>query len=217
MHESPPEPIRVVVVDDHELFRSGLVKMLSERGIPVTGTAGSGEAALEVVARERPDVVLMDVSLPGISGVETTRQLSVAHPEVCVIVLTVAADEASLIDAIIAGAAGYLLKDASIDEIVAGVQAGARGESLIAPQLAGKLLRRIRSRRSRVGAPRPRLTQREQQVLELMIEGRDNAEIARALYISHSTVKNHVASILTKLDVDNRVQAIVRALRDWLA
>jgi DNA-binding NarL/FixJ family response regulator len=215
MPESPP--IRVVVVDDHELFRSGLATMLGEQGITVAGTAASGEAALEVVARERPDVVLMDVSMPGISGVEATGRLSMAHPEVSVIVLTVAADEASLIDAILAGADGYLLKGASIDEIVAAVQAATRGESLIAPALARKLLHRIRSRRGDVGAPHPQLTEREQQVLELMIEGRDNAAIARTLYISQNTVKNHVASILVKLDVDNRVQAVVRAIRDWMA
>jgi DNA-binding NarL/FixJ family response regulator len=215
MPDSPP--IRVVVVDDHELFRSGLARMLGERGITVAGTAASGEAALDVVAWERPDVVLMDVSLPGISGVEATGRLSITHPEVNVIVLTVAADEGSLIDAILAGAAGYLLKDASIDDIVAAVQAATRGESLIAPALARKLLRRIRSRRADAGAPRPQLTERERQVLELMIEGRDNAEIARALVISQNTVKNHVASILAKLEVDNRVQAVVRAVRDWMA
>ena len=190
--------------------------MLGEQGITVAGTAASGEAALEVVARERPDVVLMDVSLPGISGVEATSRLSIEHPEVCVIVLTVAADESSLIDAILAGADGYLLKDAPIGEIVAAVRAGIRGESLIAPVLARKLLRRMRGHRADVGGPRPRLSEREHQVLELMIEGRDNAEIARALYISQNTVKHHVASILAKLGVDNRVQAVVRAVRDWM-
>jgi DNA-binding NarL/FixJ family response regulator len=216
MPEPDRDPTRVVVVDDHELFVGGLVRMLSEHGIDVVGTAHSGEAALEIVERVRPDVVLMDLSLPGISGVEATRRLRSAHPGQCVIVLTAISDEADLIEAILAGASGYLLKDASIDEILAGVEAALRGDSLIAPQLTGKLLRRIRSRPLQFVGPRPRLSDREREVLELMIEGCDNAEIARRLYISQNTVKNHVSAILTKLGVDNRVQAVVRAVRGWM-
>jgi DNA-binding NarL/FixJ family response regulator len=207
--------VRVVVVDDHELFRSGLVRMLRERAINVVGTAASAEKALQVVDRLRPEVVLMDLGLPGMSGVEATSRLAREHPGICVVVLTVMADEETLIDAILAGASGYLLKDASINEIVAGVEAAGRGESLIAPQLTGKLLGRIRNHRREIG-PRPQLTEREHQVLELLIEGRDNAQIAKALYISQNTVKNHVAAILAKLDVDNRVQAAVRAVRGWM-
>jgi DNA-binding NarL/FixJ family response regulator len=210
------EPVRILLVDDHELFRSGLVKMLSDRGVDVVGTAASGEAALAIAARAHPDVVLMDLSLPGMSGIEATSRLVESHPEIAVVVLTVMTDEADLIDAILAGASGYLLKDAALEEIIAGVESAARGESIIAPQLTGKLLRRIRSRRGEIGAPRPQLTQREREVLELMIEGRDNAAIAESLYISQSTVKHHVAAILDKLGVDNRVQAAVRAVRGWM-
>jgi DNA-binding NarL/FixJ family response regulator len=209
-------PVNVVVVDDHELFRSGLAMMLEQSGINVVGTAGSGEAALAVVAERRPDVVLMDVNLPGMSGVEATGRLTASHPDVHVVMLTIQAEEDVLMDAILAGASGYLLKDAAIETIVAGVRATMQGESLVAPELAGKLLRRMRGRRVEGGPARPRLTKRERQVLELMIDGRDNAEIARALFISQSTVKNHVASILAKLEVDNRVQAVVRAVREWM-
>jgi DNA-binding NarL/FixJ family response regulator len=210
------DPIRIVLVDDHELFRSGLAKMLTEHGLEVVGTAASGEAALTLVALTRPDVVLMDLSLPGMSGVEATSRLADSHPHICVVVLTVMSDEANLIDAILAGASGYLLKDASLDEIAAGVEAAARGESVIAPPLTGTLLRRIRSRRGEIAAPRPQLTQREHQVLELIIDGRDNAAIADKLYISQNTVKHHVAAILDKLGVENRVQAAVRAVRGWM-
>jgi DNA-binding NarL/FixJ family response regulator len=210
------EPVRIVLVDDHELFRSGLAKMLTDRGIDVVGTAASGEAALAIAARAHPDVVLMDLSLPGMSGIEATSRLADSYPEIAVVVLTVMTDESDLIDAILAGASGYLLKDASLDEIIAGVESAARGESIIAPQLTGKLLRRIRSGRGEIGAPRPQLTEREREVLALMIEGRDNAAIAARLYISQSTVKHHVAAILDKLGVDNRVQAAVRAVRGWM-
>jgi DNA-binding NarL/FixJ family response regulator len=214
---SEPQPaVSVVIVDDHELFRNGLALMLSESGIDVVGTAGSAEAALRLVAERHPRVVLMDVNLPGISGVQATARLTASDPEVKVVMLTVETEEDVLIGAILAGASGYLLKDAPIAEIVAGVEATTRGESLIAPELAGKLLRRMRGGRADAGTPRPRLSDRELEVLALMVDGRDNTEIADALFISPSTVKNHVASILDKLGVDNRVQAVVRAVREWM-
>jgi DNA-binding NarL/FixJ family response regulator len=204
---------RVVVVDDHVLFVTGLARLLADCGVTVVGTARSGEEALDVVGRLRPDVVLMDLSLPGMSGVEATRRLTRAGSGVCVVILTVMADEAMLMDAIQAGAVGYLLKDAPVDDIVAGVLAATSGGSLVAPELAGKLLRRIRKGRSELEGSRPRLTDREHEVLDLMVEGYDNAEIAKTLYISQNTVKNHVSAILFKLEVDNRVQAAVRAVR----
>jgi DNA-binding NarL/FixJ family response regulator len=204
---------RVVVVDDHPLFVSGLVRMLSERGVTVVGTARSGEEALYLTGQLKPDVVLMDISLPGMSGVEATRQLRRANPGICVVILTALAEEAMLMEAIEAGAVGYLLKEAPVDDIVAGLHAATSGGSLLAPELAGKLLRRIRKGRGEVEGARPRLTDRERQVLDLVVEGYDNSEIARTLYISQNTVKNHVAAILFKLEVDNRVQAAVRAVR----
>lgn len=204
---------RVVVVDDHPLFVSGLVRMLSERGVTVVGTARSGEEALYLTGQLNPDVVLMDISLPGMSGVEATRQLRRANPGVCVVILTVLAEEATLMEAIQAGAVGYLLKEAPVDDIVAGLQAAASGGSLLAPELAGKLLRRIRKGGGEPEGSRPRLSGREREVLDLMVEGYDNAAIGRTLFISQNTVRNHVAAILFKLEVDNRVQAAVRAVR----
>jgi DNA-binding NarL/FixJ family response regulator len=204
---------RVVVVDDHALFVSGLVRMLGDRGVQVIGTARSGEQALEVVGRLHPDVVLMDLCLPGMSGVDATRQLRRAKPGLCVVILTVMAEESMLMEAIQAGAVGYLLKDAPIDDIVAGVQAATSGGSIVSPEVAGKLLRRIHRGRGEPEGPRPRLTDREHEVLDLMVEGYDNAEIAKTLFISQNTVKNHVSAILFKLEVDNRVQAAVRAVR----
>ena len=210
------EPIRVVVVDDHELFRNGLVEMLqSQHEIAVVGVAASGGEALESIPRLRPDVALMDLSMPGISGVEVTRRLAGQLPDTCVVALTVMADEATVLEAILAGACGYLLKDASIDEIVAAVRAAARGDGVIAPQLTRTLLRGIRARYTPT-APLARLTAREREVLDLLVEGCDNAEIAARLYISQSTAKNHVASILVKLGVHNRLQAAVLAIRGWI-
>jgi DNA-binding NarL/FixJ family response regulator len=206
----------VVVVDDHDLYVKGLVRLLGERGLTVVGTAGSGKEALDVVARTVPDVVLMDLGLPDMSGVETTRRLTGAGLGVCVVVLTAMADEALLMDAIQAGAVGYVLKDAPVDEIVAAVHAAATGGSLVAPELARTLLRRIRSESTEFERLRPRLSDREREVLKLMVEGLDNAEIAKRLFISQNTVKNHVAAILVKLEVDNRLQAAVRAVRGLL-
>ena len=200
------------MVDDHELFLSGLVKLLAEH-VDVVGTARTGEEALDVVDRVRPDAVLMDLNLPGMSGVETTRRLTSAHSGLCVVILTVMAEEDALMAAILAGAAGYLLKNAPIEDIVAGVRVALNGGSLVAPELAGKLLRSLRHGHTETPGPRPHLTDREREVLDLMVEGYDNAEIARRLFISQNTVKNHVASILSKLEVSNRLQAAVRAVR----
>jgi DNA-binding NarL/FixJ family response regulator len=204
----------VVVVDDHALFIRGLVRLLGERGVNVVGTARSGEEALEVVEALRPEVVLMDLNLPGMSGVEATRRLTRGHPGLCVVVLTVMAEEAALMEAILAGAAGYLLKDASIEEIIAGVRAAPGGGSLVAPELAGTLLRRIRRQRPEPAGRRSPLSDREREVLALIVEGCDNADIAAQLYISQNTVKNHVSAILAKLEVSNRLQAAVLAVRD---
>src|SRR4051794_28190629 len=153
MSELGQSRISVVVVDDHELFATGLVRMLAEH-VDVLGAAASGEEALELVDRTRPRVVLMDLNLPGISGVDAIRRLGVVHPGVSVVVLTVMADEHRLLEAIRAGAAGYLLKDAPIDDVVAGIRAATTGGSLVAPELMGKLLRSLRSQREAPARPR---------------------------------------------------------------
>jgi NarL family two-component system response regulator LiaR len=212
------EEIRVVLVDDHDLFRRGLRELLEEQGLRVVGEAADGEEAVRLAAHAAPDVVVMDLSLPRASGVEATHRLAAASPASNVLVLTISADEASVIEAIEAGACGYLLKDASAVEIAAGVRAAAAGESLLSPRIAGRLLDRVRGPRAE-GQPgqRAELSERELEVLRLLAEGSDNDEIAEALVISPRTVKNHVSSILAKLHLENRIQAAVYAVRRGLA
>jgi two-component system NarL family response regulator len=204
-----------VVVDDHELFRDGIVTMLRERDIRVVGSAATAETALEIVdgLDPAPDVVLMDLGLPGMSGVEAIRRLAETHPRIPVVVLSALAEEENLMSAILAGASGYVLKTSSIDEVLASLHAASEGDAVVAPELAGKLLGRIRRTRADTPDPADALSERERQVLDLMSEGYNNADIAARLYISQNTVKNHVASILTKLKAHNRVQAVVQSVR----
>lgn len=207
----------VIVVDDQELFRNGIVELLEERGIRVLADAGLGGDAIRLTSELGPDVVLMDLNMPGMSGVEATQRLTAEAPLVRVLVLTVAADERHTMDALLAGACGYVLKETPIDQIVDAIKAAARGESTISPRVAGRLVRRLRepsdSERDQAGAG---LTQREHEVLELIARGVNNPDIARALYLSEHTVKNYVSSILAKLQVENRVQAAVQAVRTGL-
>jgi two-component system, NarL family, nitrate/nitrite response regulator NarL len=204
----------VLVVDDQELFRSGIIRLLEQRSIRVVGEAGLAADAIKRASELHPDVVLMDLNMPGMSGVEATQRLKTAAPAVRVLVLTVAADERHVMDALLAGAYGYMLKEAPIAQLVEAVKAAARGESAISPRVASGLVQRLREPSQHAvdlsGAP---LTPREHEVLELLACGMDNPEIARALYLSEHTVKNYVSSILDKLQVENRVQAAVRAVR----
>jgi DNA-binding NarL/FixJ family response regulator len=210
------EPVSVVVVDDHDIFRRGLSTLLSQYGgLEVAGEASDGEKAVRLVTALAPDVVVMDLNLPGISGTEATRRLAANVPHTRVLVLTISANDRDVTEAVLAGASGYLLKDASIDEIVRGIRAAAAGESLISPPIATTLLERLRHAEG--GAvtvdEHAELTKRELEVLRLMAAGRDNAEIAEALFISPQTVKNHVSNILRKLQLENRIQAAVLAVR----
>jgi DNA-binding NarL/FixJ family response regulator len=211
-------PLRVMVVDDHDLFRSGLLRLLAEDGLKVVGEARNGEEAVRRALELRPDVVVMDVNMPGMSGVEATRELHTAAPECAVLMLTVNADDDDVLDAILAGAAGYLLKDARLPEIVRAIHAAAAGEALIAPAVTAGVLDRLRSH----GAPdAPRapivaLSPRELDVLRLIVDGCDNGEIGRRLHLSASTIKHHASSILEKLGVENRIQAAVLAVRSGL-
>ena len=209
--------IRVVVVDDHELFRGGLVGLLEERGIQVVGEAPLAATGIQLVMDLSPDVVLMDLNMPGMSGIEATQRLTAAAPLVRVVVLTVMANERNVMDVVLAGACGYLLKDAPIDQIVEGIRAAARGESLISPSVASQLMRRLREPQNIEPAlASGELTPRELEVLELLSRGMDNPQIAQTLFLSQHTVKNHVSSILVKLQVQNRIQAAVRAVRSGL-
>ena len=212
----PPEPLRVVVADDHPFYRQGLVKLLTASGIDVVGEAANGAAAIELAEQTAPDVVVMDLNMPGLSGVEATRQLSERLPSTPVLVLSVSAEEADVTDAILAGASGYVLKDAPVEEVVAGIRAAAGGESLISPRIADMLLRKVREAETESYVQPVRLSDRELEVLRLVADGKANNEIAEMLFISPSTVRNHISSILMKLQVDNRVQAAVRAVRDHM-
>ena len=209
--------MKAIVVDDHELFRHGLIGLLKERGIQIFGETAMAADALELAPKMGAGVVLMDLSLPGMSGVEATQRLTAIAPLARVLVLTVASSDRHVMDALFAGACGYLLKDSPIEQIVAGIRAAERGESLISPQIASHLLRRLREPNDVDPALQSdELTPRELEVLGWLARGLDNSEIARALFLSQHTVKNHVSRILVKLQVQNRIQAAVRAVRSGL-
>jgi DNA-binding NarL/FixJ family response regulator len=208
------QALRVAICDDHDVFRNGLVSLLGEQGIDVVGDAADAEEALRLVARLAPDVVVMDLNLPGMSGLEAIERLAAEAPSTRVLVLTISADESNVTEAILAGACGYLLKDASITEIVSGVRTAAAGESLISPRVAGMLLDQIRS--STGTGPRAELSARERDVLRLVAAGKENIEIAELLFISPQTVKNHISNILAKLQMENRIQAAVYAVRQGI-
>ena len=213
------EELRVLLVDDHDLFRTGLRSLLEEQGLQVVGEAENGSTALRLTSELAPDVIIMDLKMPGLTGVETTRQISGMAPLTRVVVLTISADDEDVMNAVMAGACGYLLKDSSIDQLMAGIRAAAGGESLISPQIAAKLLQRLRARSAdEVAAEtiRAELSDRELEVLRLIANGKDNAEIARELFISPKTVKNHISNILMKLQIHNRIQAAVYAVRSGI-
>ena len=213
------DELRVLLVDDHDLFRTGLTNLLVEQGVHVVGEAPDGRTALRLVRELVPDVVVMDLNMPGITGVEATREITVMSPLTRVVVLTISADNTDVVEAVMAGACGYLLKDSSIQELIAGIRAAAAGESLISPQIATKVLQVLRSHSadgSAADAIRAELSDRELEILKLIANGKDNAEIARDLFISPKTVKNHISNILMKLQIDNRIQAAVYAVRSGI-
>jgi DNA-binding NarL/FixJ family response regulator len=206
-----------MVVDDHELFRRGIIELLQERGVDIVGEAALGADAIRQAAALGPGVVLMDLSMPGMSGIEATQRMTAAAPLARVLVLTMMSEDDYVMNALLAGACGYLLKDAPIDHIVDGIEAAARGESVISPRIASRLVQRLREPPEiEPGLTGADMTPRELEVLVLVARGLDNAEIAQALYLSQHTVKNHVSSILIKLQVENRIQAAVRAVRGGL-
>ena len=213
------EELRVLLVDDHDLFRTGLRTLLEDEGLQVVGEAENGQVALRLVGELAPDVVIMDLNMPGLTGVETTRRITGASPLTRVLVLTISVEDNDVMNAVMAGACGYLLKDSSIHQLIAGIRAAARGESLISPQIAAKLLQRLRAQTTDTDAAATilaELSDRELEVLRLIANGKDNAEIARQLFISPKTVKNHISNILMKLQIENRIQAAVYAVRSGI-
>jgi two-component system nitrate/nitrite response regulator NarL len=207
---------RVVLADDHPFYRQGLSKMLTELGVNVVAEAGNGWAALKAVEETSPDVVVLDQNMPGMSGDEVARRLTSCDPPYKVIVLSVSDDEVDVMAALRAGASGYFLKDGPVEEVVAGIEAAAQGESYFSPRIGAMLLRRMRERREVPVDVPVRLSRREQDVLRLVVEGRSNEKIGEGLSIDAGTARNHVSHILAKMGVDNRVQAAVRAVREGL-
>ncbi len=213
------EPIRVVVVDDQELFRRGLTMLLGvEPDIEVVGEAGDGISAAVLVANVVPDIVLLDVRMPKRTGLEACIEIKQLVPAARIIMLTVSDEEADLYEAVKNGASGYLLKDSSIDEVAQAVRVVAEGQSLISPSMAVKLLDEFKemSRTDREQVPTPRLTDRELEVLRLVATGLNNREVAKRLFISENTVKNHVRNILEKLQLHSRMEAVMYAVREKL-
>ena len=211
--------VRVLLVDDHDLFRTGLRNLLEGQGIQIVGEAAGGSEALQIVRETAPDVVVMDLNMPGMHGVEATRHMSRDAPLTRVIVLTISDQEQDVMDAILAGACGYLLKDASIQDLIQGIESAAVGEALISPHIAGKVLQHVRATTASPDAAatiRAELSDREIEVLKLIANGKDNAMIAGELHISPKTVKNHISNILMKLQMDNRIQAAVYAVRSGI-
>jgi DNA-binding NarL/FixJ family response regulator len=204
-------PLRVLVVDDHPLFTAGVTALLSSvEDTEVVATAADGEAAVREATLTRPDVVLMDLNLPGTSGLEATRRIGQASPESVVLVLSMLDDDESVLAAMRAGARGYVLKGAGQEELLAAIRSVAAGGAVFGAAVAGRMLAALDG--SAAPAPAfPGLTEREAEVLSLMAEGRDNREIAAELQVSAKTVANHVSHILTKLQARDRVDAVLRA------
>ncbi len=210
---------RVVLVDDHDLFRTGLVNLLQEQGVHVVGEASDGHDALRQVRDLSPDVVIMDLNMPRISGVQATREILQAAPQTRVVVLTISTDDGDVVDAIMAGASGYLLKSSTVPQLVDGIRAAAAGDSQLSPEITTKVIDLVRTQSpvtTTTEPARPDLSDREVEVLKLIANGKDNQEIADALFISPKTVKNHISNILMKLGVNNRIQAAVYAVRSGI-
>jgi DNA-binding NarL/FixJ family response regulator len=204
-------PVRVLIADDHPLFREGLAALLTdEPGTELAGAATSGTEAVDLARETRPDVVVMDLHMPGMNGVEATRRIVADCPQVAVLVLTMFDDDGSVLSALRAGARGYLLKGASREQIRCAIHAAASGGIIFAAQPAARMLACFTATTA-PPLPFPQLTDRERQVLDLLAQGRANAAIATRLSLSSKTVRNHVSNILAKLQVTDRAQAIIQA------
>jgi len=213
------ERIRVMLVDDHALFRKGVASLLAAcPDIEVVGEADTGAEALPKVADLMPDLILMDIQMPGMDGLEATRRIVAEHPYVKIVMLTVAEEDRSLFEAIKAGAQGYLLKKIEPDEFLAMVRGVSRGDAPISRSMASKILGEFgrRVQRPQAEDPAAKITPREREVLQLLTQGNTNKEIANALCVSENTVKNHLKNILAKLHLQNRVQAVAFALREGI-
>jgi DNA-binding NarL/FixJ family response regulator len=206
--------IRLMLADDHRMLREGLRRSMTDQGFDVVGEARDGDEAVRLADELQPDVILMDVTMPEMDGVEACRQVRSQRPDTKVVMLTMHADQEVLANAIRAGACGYLVKDCSTDEIASAVRMAVSGETVLSPQLAASMLDEVRKLDQ---APTPEdervVTRREEEVLQLIADGCSTPEVAEQLYISQKTVKNHLASIYQKLDARDRTQAVLQAVR----
>ncbi|GMB09145.1 LuxR family two component transcriptional regulator [Thermolongibacillus altinsuensis] len=220
---------RIVIIDDHKLFREGIKRILDfEEEFEVVAEGSDGEEALELVRQHRPDVVLMDINMPNVNGVEATRRLIEAYPDTKVIILSIHDDENYVMHALQTGAMGYLLKEMDADALIEAVKVVAEGGSYLHPKVTHNLVKEYRrlvsgdqpeqeKQKQEVRMPFHLLTRRECEVLQLLADGKSNKAIADALYISEKTVKNHVSNILQKMNVNDRTQAVVVAIKNgWV-
>ena len=206
------DPLRVFIADDHTLFREGLRALLGQAGIEVAGEAATGEEAAALVEGLQPDVVLMDIQMPGLNGIEATRRITTTSPHIGVIIVTMFENDDSVFAAMRAGARGYILKGAGQDEVVRTIRAVAQGEALFGPAIAARLTSYFSGPRPAAPAEVfPELTVREREVLDLIAAGHSNETIAARLVVSRKTVRNHVSNIFSKLQVAGRAEAIIRA------
>lgn len=217
MERDLEQPIKVLLVDDHEMVRIGLAAVLgTEEGIEVVGEASNGQDGIRLAQQYKPNVVLMDLVMEGMDGIETTRRLLAIHPDCKVIVLTSFIDDEKMYPAIEAGAFSYLLKTSRATEIADAIRAAARGQSVLESQVAAKMMDRLRQPKVQT-PPHAELTEREMEVFRLLAQGKSNQEIADQLFIGIKTVKFHVTNLLAKLGVEDRTQAAIYAYKHGLA
>lgn len=228
MNDAPDNLIRIVIVDDHRLFREGVASLLKQAaGLALVGEASSGEECLPLVEELMPDIVLMDINMPGLGGIEATRMLVSRQPNVGVIMLTMLEDDESVFAAISAGARGYVLKDADRGSLIRAIRSVAHGEALLSSAVAQRVLDQFSKLKAQPMIPAQplntlapifkELTARELEVLKLIVKGCRNREIAAQLVISEKTVGNHISNIFSKLQVNDRSQAILRAIKGGLS
>jgi DNA-binding NarL/FixJ family response regulator len=206
------DTVRVLIADDHPLFREGMRGRLDRvADIAVVGEAASGDEAVELAHKLEPHIILMDIKMPGLNGIEATREIQRANPQIGILVLTMFEDDDSVFAAMRAGAKGYLLKDSGGEGVVHAIRAVASGEAVFGPGVAERMIGFFSAPRAAPKRAFPELTEREEEVLSLVAQGKSNREIARQLFVSLKTVRNHVSNILLKLQVADRAQAVIRA------
>jgi DNA-binding NarL/FixJ family response regulator len=208
--------MRVLVADDHSLFRDGIISLLEAAGFDVVGQAGDGQAAVEAALHLRPDLVLLDITMPQLSGLEALRLIKAELPETQVVMLTVSEDDADLFEAVESGALGYLLKDLTADQFFEMLDGLQRGEAAMTRQTTARLMKWLADLSPQRAEPGQSLTEREIELLRLVAEGMSNKAIAQTLSISENTAKYHVKNILQKLGVQNRTEAVTQAIRAGL-